>query len=594
MAEVIGYFDFIKKYENFKDFTSSDLKVITTNIMRILTSLIPIEEFFLSPNQLHFAKLLGNIINTRTALYKNTGITATYCTIKNPITCEDLLKCYKQLKFKDDKEYCLFINATCLLINLSIADDESSKYKNKFLAIFSELEKLGLADKDGKKTEVNNYRLNREGTAKWTEMGFPNPTSESSWVEFASRTPNLYNSGNTCYMNSFLQAINATTSFRNYLIKHTEQCKKNPVIKSLRDTLILLSSGIKEKKVNIEELFCESVWELLIEQDIQEERVKIKRESPPRDLTPEEIIKIRYKKMQSQRDSIESLLKIISIINSPQCNTEILPELDYLLIIMNPAVGEISLQNFLENQKKTAIEDKNRTLHYNIKENKEWAKKVLDALNKGGKIDDFQYSDNSLLNYIPITILKDATVETLQKFMDTDFTPVTENDFQDVETKRIKYTLLQRNYVPFIIIQNFFNINTKNNGLIIIEGQTFILKAAIIKSGSQRGGHYWTVTHEGCFDDLKPEALYDPKYMEKIIKDGTFEIVDPRESEIKTFQVYAYFFENIDKRGGGYLKNKPYLSGGESMKDKYFHKYLKYKNKYLELSKLKSQKIGRY
>ena len=121
----------------------------------------------------------------------------------------------------------------------------------------------------------------------------------------------------------------------------------------------------------------------------------------------------------------------------------------------------------------------------------------------------------------------------------------------------------------FLIINNQGKIHTTENGSITIDGQTFILKAVIIQTGGFGGGHYMVITEEGFFDDN--DVRRGSRYMKQIKKSNSFH---------SATGVY-YFFENTILRGG-------------NIKDNYFHKYLKYKNKYLELSKLKSQKIGRY
>ena len=101
-----------------------------------------------------------------------------------------------------------------------------------------------------------------------------------------------------------------------------------------------------------------------------------------------------------------------------------------------------------------------------------------------------------------------------------------------------------------------------------------------------------------------PKALLSALYKYTEVYDGKKKIDGEYESEEEGFDKRFRILTLIGKQilttfqgtssKGGYLKNKPYLSEGKSIKDKYFHKYLKYKNKYLELSKLKSQKIGRY
>ena len=92
---------------------------------------------------------------------------------------------------------------------------------------------------------------------------------------------------------------------------------------------------------------------------------------------------------------------------------------------------------------------------------------------------------------------------------------------------------------------------------------------------------------------LSPLHKYSKVYNGRVKIKGEYEIEKGEKSLDKQFRILNLIGEQIlttfqgPPSGGGYLKNKPYLSEGKSIKDNYFHKYLKYKNKYLELCKLK-------
>jgi hypothetical protein len=111
-------------------------------------------------------------------------------------------------------------------------------------------------------------------------------------------------------------------------------------------------------------------------------------------------------------------------------------------------------------------------------------------------------------------------------------------------------------------------IITMNDQKITIKGITYLLKAIIVHAGGLDGGHYYAITREGRFNDNWV------KYSSSIIQNASMTGMDQGN------ECAYYLFEKETHNGG-------------SINNKYFHKYLKYKNKYLELSKLKQKKLGR-
>lgn len=111
-------------------------------------------------------------------------------------------------------------------------------------------------------------------------------------------------------------------------------------------------------------------------------------------------------------------------------------------------------------------------------------------------------------------------------------------------------------------------IITMNDQKITIKGITYLLKAIIVHAGGLDGGHYYAITREGRFNDNWV------KYSSSIIQNASVTGMDQGN------ECAYYLFEKETHNGG-------------SINNKYFHKYLKYKNKYLELSKLKQKKLGR-
>jgi hypothetical protein len=618
----LSFYGFGQNYDQFKflKLNNSEIKEVVQQIKTILSNTSPQEEFWLhSVAQLPLFQTLEPIIVVQRREQADT-YEQIICKIKDPITCEDLIKVYRNVKFELH---------TCKIIELSRADDKSVKIKDEFLEIFQVLLSAGLADSAGSKAEVDRFRLNLKGTALWTSLGFPNPTTARSWVEL-SGTPGIKNEGNTCYMNSFFQAVNATDSLRVLLMKNTEsvKCGENSIISGFRGTLHRLRTETRSDTspfIIIKDSFCSPFWDKIKAESIEklmnykkdmghsqvlstdEQRVLDGSTSlgPYFDKRGNEVVidgKLR------QQDCMDRFMEIISMINA--CSGQ--PEMNIKVISINKNGEETSLQKLLDYN--NPLKAHYRALNDILSTNQFYARRLLDGITKENKeIADYQYihemkpikdqeapfgaknKHNINENFICRDVFeqvekldKDKIIQKLQEWLEKKIIEKTPEEY--FEETRTRLDFLQSANPPFIIItkNNSFRedgaldiYNTTDNKVIRIDKQTFVLKAAIVKYGGAGSGHYYVITDEGYFSDS--DVLPGPQYMQQMIEHG-YNTDYPRRGSSPNMAV-AYFYENVDQKGSGYVKNKSYLSGGETIKNKYFHKYLKYKNKYLQLTR---------
>jgi hypothetical protein len=450
----------------------------------------------------------------------------------------------------------------------------------------------------------------------------PSPIMPRDWIAPSPRIvreKGIENSGMTCYMNALLQAINGTDYLYIQLLTDIHNSRLlMPITRYFDDSLRALRQD--PKLLNLENTFCKQVWKL--------KDYKGENQFP----------------FKGQEDSIFLFNVIVDKIRSGLFENGVLSPIIHGIVQplkeLNGIVKEqtVSLQDFIDAQVAYNIDEKNKDKKKLFDEHKMYMQKLLDATE-----DQRMYFTNDPENsFFAIDAIKQLAIENniekLKQLQSQNYTELnkpfrygenTEEKYKLNQTRKsIKNALIAidtnqvallsnnevnlfyiprdildmtnseilieinkpfenvtfqnllpdetllhtKDYKPFIILENHNKIKTTNNCNITIENQQFKLKSVIIKSGDAVNGHYFTITPEGEFNDdrFTPSSTQFSKFCINGDNNATF-----------------YFFENVVP------PSPPIALGGGSIKNKYFHKYLKYKNKYLELSKLKQKKLGR-
>jgi hypothetical protein len=476
----------------------------------------------------------------------------------------------------------------------------------------------------------------------------PSPILPRKWVKPGNRIIRKHGIRNpvlTCYMNALLQAINATDYLYMDLL-WTIQISGVlfPLTRYFDDTLRDLRNLDKQKEViDPENTFCKAAWAFMGHKgqadsiDFLNRIIGLIKFNPDPtnmyhdwnyinspffvsvsykipemddlpetltlqeliDLTNDSIIKNKNLDLEKNDDILKNNMN--RYISNPDQRPFFTSDNDSNPLYANKEIITLASQNNIQKleellEKNEKIKNQeytydNATLKHKANDIFISCTNALRAIKSGDqdklseqKISDYYLPSNLLYTYVKNekgkyekSKIKEEPeiIETLSQELQKPFIKIERKTPSNPNPPRILEAndtiLATRDYKPYIILENHHKIMTTNNCHIIIDDQNFTLKAVIMKFGGTGGGHYWTYTPQGVGDDST--FINNPhifrKYCDEGHKDATF-----------------YFFENNIQPTSFIV---PEISGG-SITNKYYSKYLKYKNKYLELSKLKKSK----
>jgi hypothetical protein len=457
------------------------------------------------------------------------------------------------------------------------------------------------------------------------------PIQPRKWVKPGNRiqrSKGIYNPSQTCYMNSLFQAINATDYLYIDLLWtiHSSGILL-PLTRYFDNTLRKLRDfTVKDKLIHPVSTFCEVAWDLMGHKG-QDDSImlfnNIKRDIENR--APITVVSPIYKGISYTLKEINGFPKklqlqefidatIQDIVNTLNINKKkIFDKLQenmkrYLenvdkrdLFSQSDVNPYYAKQNIIQLARENQIDELRRLLNdnrditnqqptYENAQNISDAYIIVRSINNALKAirennveklseqeeNDYYLPSDIFYRYIKddkgddamIPYTPDERINKIQEKLNESFTPINKDTLNGQD--RILGTT---EYKPYIILENHKKIHTTNNCNINIHGQNFTLKAIIIKYGDNTGGHYETYTSQGQFNDQN--VVVDQEIFTKYCREGHRDA---------TF----YFFENVNKPTS-FIAPETDTFGG-AINNKYYSKYLKYKNKYLELSKLKKSK----
>ncbi len=457
----------------------------------------------------------------------------------------------------------------------------------------------------------NFYAIGKKQDPEQKSITNPKPRD---WLEPGSRTEDqkgIKNPGNTCYMNALLQAINATDYlYRDILYGIHESGILLPITRTFDDALRNLR---KSKDVlDLKDTFCTAVWNYKSINDRGEYHnpfIMFEQNDSG------ELLSVILNKIAIQLKSkgIETRLSNSPIFYLPDIKKEKI------------TLENNSLQEYIDKTIKAKIDWKNSIRENLLKDLEKWrdakessntkkyqstnevsvnyvCDEVLEIVKKyesnltelreellrmseinDRKINSFNYSTGkqpveAMEKKISITnalkAISNGNIDKLnnQVYLSEDYLSPSimaldgkalddeiEEKKKPIEEKNLSLEekLLKYEDQPYIILVNEYKQLTTDNCQVEIHKKMFELKSVAVKVGPVDGGHWYTITKYGYFSDTSFDYgnSHFKSFCEKGIENARF----------------LYFFEK--KQDGGNKNNK------------YYSKYLKYKNKYLELSK---------